>query len=62
MSRPFGKYLVRLHNDQEGQGLVEYLLIIAMLALGAAAGLRFVANGVNTSLAVMANFLRSLPN
>ena len=33
MTRRFFSLVIRLHEDESGQGLVEYLLILAMVAL-----------------------------
>lgn len=42
--------LVRtLHRDEEGQGLVEYLLILALVALAATAGMSTLASGLNSA-------------
>ena len=37
----------RLHNEEEGQGLVEYMLIIALVAFGAVAGMGIMASYLN---------------
>ena len=50
-------YLACLHDDEEGQGLVEYLLIIAMVAFAATAGLHSIANSVNSSFTAVGSFL-----
>ena len=43
-------YLVRqLHQDEEGQGLVEYLLILALVAFACTAGMKTLADGVNVA-------------
>jgi len=39
--------LARLHNDEQGQGLVEYMLIIALVAFGAVAGMNTLASYLN---------------
>jgi Flp pilus assembly pilin Flp len=41
--------LNRLHKDEAGQGLVEYLLILALVAFGAVAGMDSLATGLNSS-------------
>ena len=41
--------LNRLHNDEAGQGLVEYLLIIALVAFAATAGMTTLASGLNSA-------------
>src|SRR5215471_3391698 len=41
-------FLKALHNDESGQGLVEYLLIIALVALAATAGMSSAASYINS--------------
>jgi len=41
--------LSRFHDDEGGQGLIEYLLILALIALGAVAGMNTVASYLNSS-------------
>jgi Flp pilus assembly pilin Flp len=41
--------LNRLHQDEAGQGLVEYLLILALVAFGAVAGMNNLAVGLNSA-------------
>jgi pilus assembly protein Flp/PilA len=41
--------LVRLHRDEKGQGLVEYLLILALVAFAATAGMGSLASGLNSA-------------
>ena len=38
-----------LHNDESGQGLVEYLLIVALVALAATAGMSSAASFINSA-------------
>jgi pilus assembly protein Flp/PilA len=40
-------FLARLHRDEEGQGLVEYLLILALVAFAAVAGMNNLASYLN---------------
>lgn len=44
-------FVARLHRDEAGQGLVEYLLILALVAFAATAGMRSLANGLNSAFA-----------
>ena len=37
------------HNDESGQGLVEYLLIVALVALAATAGMSSAASYINSA-------------
>ena len=46
--------LNRLYKDEAGQGLVEYLLIIALVAFGAVAGMGSLATGLNSAFAQIA--------
>jgi Flp pilus assembly pilin Flp len=41
--------LARLHKDEAGQGLVEYLLILALVAFACTAGMKVLATGLNTA-------------
>jgi pilus assembly protein Flp/PilA len=41
--------IARLHRDEEGQGLVEYLLILALVAFAATAGMNALATGLNSA-------------
>lgn len=43
-----------LRHDESGQGMVEYVLIIAVVALGAAAGMNSVAVVMNSGFTTMA--------
>jgi len=39
----------KFHNDEIGQGLVEYLLIVALVALAATAGMTQAASYINSA-------------
>jgi len=41
--------LQRLQSDESGQGLVEYLLILALVAFAATAGMGSLASGLNSA-------------
>ena len=49
--------LVRLHDDEAGQGLVEYLLILALVAFAATAGMTTLASGLNSAFAKIGTIL-----
>ena len=51
--------LVRLHQAEEGQGLVEYLLILALVAFAATAGMGALASGLNSAFAQVATIIGS---
>jgi pilus assembly protein Flp/PilA len=46
-----------LHQDEAGQGLVEYLLILALVAFAATAGMKTLASGLNSAFAQVGTIL-----
>jgi pilus assembly protein Flp/PilA len=40
---------VNLHNEESGQDLIEYALVVALIALAATAGMSSLANGINSA-------------
>jgi pilus assembly protein Flp/PilA len=48
-----------LANGEEGQDLVEYALIVAVLALGATAGMQALATGLNSAFQGVSSTLGS---
>ena len=57
MSSLFLSSLVRLHKDEAGQGLVEYLLILALIAFAATAGMGSLASGLNSAFVAVGSKL-----
>jgi pilus assembly protein Flp/PilA len=51
--------LARLHREEEGQGMVEYTLIIALVALAATAGMTTLATAVNSAFTKIGSILSS---
>ena len=49
--------LARLHRDEAGQGLVEYLLILALVAFAATAGMGVLASGLNSAFSAIGSIL-----
>lgn len=48
-----------LKNREEGQDLVEYALTVAMIALGAVAGMGALASGINNAFLTLSTTLAS---
>ena len=51
--------LSQLHADEAGQGLVEYLLILALVAFAATAGMNNLATGLNSAFTQISSILGS---
>jgi pilus assembly protein Flp/PilA len=49
--------VIRLHSDESGQGLVEYLLILALVAFAATAGMGSLASGISSAFTQIATIL-----
>jgi pilus assembly protein Flp/PilA len=49
--------LARLHDDESGQGLVEYLLILALVAFAATAGMSTLASSLNSAFNAIGHIL-----
>ena len=57
MANALGEVLVRLHRDEAGQGLVEYVLIIALVAFAATAGMSSLASAINSAFTKIGSIL-----
>ena len=53
------RYLSQLHKDESGQGLVEYLLILALVAFAATAGMGSLASYLNQAFSNVGSLLNS---
>ena len=53
------KALIQLHRDEEGQGLVEYLLILALVAFAATAGMGSLASYLNQAFSSVGSLLNA---
>jgi pilus assembly protein Flp/PilA len=49
--------LARLHQDEEGQGLVEYILIVALVAFAATAGMSRLASSINSAFSALGSLV-----
>ena len=62
MNNLFLKFYVKLQDlasREEGQDLVEYALVVAMIAFGATAGMGKLASGINTAFSNVSSKLVS---
>jgi len=57
MKKSIIKSVVRFHDDESGQGLVEYMLIIALIALAATAGMSSLASYLNSAFVAVGSKL-----
>jgi pilus assembly protein Flp/PilA len=57
MANSVASILARLHREEEGQGMVEYVLIIALVALAATAGMTTLAKAVNSAFSMVGSIL-----
>lgn len=46
-----------LHREESGQDLIEYALIVALIALAATVGMSTLANGINTAFSKLGSIL-----
>jgi pilus assembly protein Flp/PilA len=53
----FIRALVGLHKDERGQDLIEYALVVALIALAATTGMNSVASGVNSAFTAISSIL-----
>jgi pilus assembly protein Flp/PilA len=49
--------LVRLWREESGQGLVEYVLILALIAFAAVAGMSSLATSINSAFSAVGSIL-----
>ncbi len=48
-----------LKNNEDGQDLVEYALVVALIAFGSTAGMSSLANGINSAFNTISSQLAS---
>jgi len=49
--------LAGLHKEESGQDLIEYALVVALIALAATAGMSTLANGINNAFNKLSTIL-----
>jgi pilus assembly protein Flp/PilA len=59
MLRQIFDQLVRLHKENSGQGLVEYVLLIALVAFAATAGMGSLASSINSAFSQVGTIISS---
>jgi len=59
MLRRLSMRLLSLHYDESGQGLVEYLLVLALVAFAATAGMQSLASGLNSAFSKISTYIGS---
>ena len=47
------RLLKELHNDESGQGMVEYILVVVFVALAAVAGMQSASNYINNAFTTL---------
>lgn len=57
MTSRFVKYFIRLHREESGQGLVEYVLLIALVAFAATTGMSQLASSINSAFTQVGTIL-----
>ena len=57
MTKMILKSLNRLHNDEAGQGLVEYALILALVAFAAVVAMQTLASDINNAFVGIGSML-----
>ena len=53
------RLLTLLHQNEEGQGLVEYLLILALVAFACTAGMNVLATGLNVAFSEIGSLVNA---
>ncbi len=51
------RILVSIHKDESGQDLIEYALVVALIALGTTAGMTAVATGINSAFTALSTII-----
>ena len=57
MNQLMWRALANLHKEEAGQDLIEYALVIALIALAATAGMSTLATGINSAFTKMSDIL-----
>ena len=59
MTQILWRALANLHKEESGQDLIEYALVVALIALAAVAGMSTLANAINSAFLKLGTILGS---
>lgn len=57
MNQLLWRALANLHKEEAGQDLIEYALVVALIALAATAGMTTLATGINSAFSKLSTIL-----
>jgi len=57
MNQNLWRALRNLHKEESGQDLIEYALVVALIALAATAGMSTLATGINSAFTKISSIL-----
>ena len=57
--KPIMAFWVRFHREDSGQGLIEYVLFLALIALAAVTAMQTLASDVNNAFSKVASMLNA---
>ena len=57
MKQTLWQALASLHQEESGQDLIEYALVVALIALAATAGMSTLATGINSAFTKISSIL-----
>jgi pilus assembly protein Flp/PilA len=58
MKERIARSMVRLHQEEAGQGLVEYVLLMGLIGFTATAGMSSLASGISSGFTKVGTFLK----
>ena len=55
---PTLRWMATLHTEEDGQDLLEYALVMALIALAAVAGMAALARGIDSTFSKLGNIMQ----